>query len=145
MRRRFAGPMLAIGLFAACGYIKSGSWDDDAGNWKRAFGSAPPADAVVIHSHYSRSPHFTYEFEYFFEIQSHPAFRTELFTRNKLIKAPRSTVTEAKEALGHAPPWFCPKADERYDAWVYEGIPSGQFKVLIDRDTGNIFLTDYQL
>ena len=30
-------------LSTSCGYVKSGTWDDDPRNWKRAFRSGKPA------------------------------------------------------------------------------------------------------
>ena len=55
-------------VIAGCGYFMAGTWEDDPGNWGRAFESTKPPDVAVVHSKYWRSAHWTYEFEYFFEI-----------------------------------------------------------------------------
>ena len=137
---------LTVVLHAGCGYLHSGTWEDDPGNWKRAFRSEKPAQYVVLHSRYWRAPHFTYEFQYFFEIQANPAFKRELFSRNKLVLLPPDQVAEAKrDPFGHAPAWFCPKAADRYEAWVYEERPRGNFKILVDKETETLYLTDFQV
>ena len=137
---------MAVALNTGCGYLRSGTWEDDPGNWKRAFGSEKPAQYVVLHSRYWRAPHFTYEARYHFEIQANPDFKRELFSRNKLIALSPNQVAEAKrDYLDGAPAWFCPKAASLYEAWVYEEPPRGNFKVLIDKETGTVYLTDFQV
>jgi hypothetical protein len=136
---------LAVFL-VACGYIRSGTWEDEPRNWTRAFDSEKPATVTVLHSRYWRSPHWSYEFQYFFQLRGDPEFKREFFNRNNLEQLPASSVSEAMhDPFQHAPAWFCPKAPEHYDAWVYRDPPAGNFKVLIDRETGDLFLTDYQV
>lgn len=136
--------LLVLALFLpAC--RSSGTWDDDPKNWERAFHSDKPADAVVLHSHYWRSPHFTLECEYFFEIKAHEGLKTQLFTMNRLMKPEGAAVAETfRNAFGSRPPWFLPKSEDKYDVWIYRDEPRGHFRVFIDRETGNLFLTDYQ-
>jgi hypothetical protein len=137
---------LAVAVQVGCGYLQSGTWEDDPGNWRRAFRADKPPQVVVVHSKYWRSPHFTYEFQYFFEIQGDPEFKRELFRRNKLEQVPADKVAEVKrDSFGHLPAWFCPKAPDAYEAWLYEEPPRGNFRVLIDRATGTIYITDYQV
>jgi hypothetical protein len=46
-------------LVTGCGYLKSGTWEDDPANWERAFRSAKPEDVAVVHSRCWRSPHWS--------------------------------------------------------------------------------------
>ena len=62
-------------ILAACGPVKFGNWTDDPDNWGRAFQSSKPDDVEVVHSYYYRSPHFTYEFSYYFHIRANRALR----------------------------------------------------------------------
>ena len=141
--RLMVGALVAI--ISACGYIRSGTWEDDPRNWGRAFDSKKPAVAVV-HSRYWRSAHWSYEFEYFFQIKGDPEFKREFFARNKLEQLPASSVADTiRDSFGHPPLWFCPKDPDHYDAWAYRDPPAGNFKVIIDRDTGDLFLTDYSV
>lgn len=42
--------LLIVVLAARCGYARSGKWENDEGNWSRAFQSTKPEDVVVVHS-----------------------------------------------------------------------------------------------
>jgi hypothetical protein len=139
---------LCFGLVLAggCGYLSSGTWENDPANWKRAFRSVKPDDVVVVHSRYWRSPHFTYEAGYVFEIAANKGLREQLFAANRLVKLDARAAAEAKrDCVPECPAWFAPKPGEEYDVWGYADEPRGNFRVLIDRHTGTIFLTDYQL
>ena len=74
----FLGLVISIG---GCG--SSGTWDDDPQNWNRAFQSSKPKDVKLIHSRYWRSAHWSYEFEYLFEVEKNNKFREQLFSENK--------------------------------------------------------------
>jgi hypothetical protein len=51
-----------------------------------------------------------------------------------------------KNDLFDEPPrWFAPKAVDKYEVWVYQDHPESNFRVFIDKETGNLFLTDYQI
>jgi hypothetical protein len=43
------------------------------------------------------------------------------------------------------PSWFAAKPLKEYEIWAYANDPDSNFMVLIDRETGNIFLADYQV
>jgi len=137
--------VVAALLATACGYVSGGRWDNDPGNWGRAFGTQKPPGLVVLHSRYWRSAHWSREFGYFFEVRADRAFRAELFEKNDLVRVPPPDVAGAKsDYFGDLPTWFCPEPAERYDAWRLRSIPTRHFRVLIDKDTGDIFLADYQ-
>ena len=143
MRRRAAAVLTVLILLSSgCGYVMSGKWDDDPKNWDRAFRSTKPPEVTVVHSRYWRSPHWTYEFEYFFEIAPNDALKKQLFTAN-LRQLTGKDAVEARP--GDAPPWFVPKSLASYEVWVSADDPTSHFKVFIDKTSGHMFLTDYQV
>ena len=132
-------------LTVSCGYVLCGKWEDDPKNWGRAFHSVKPDDVVVIHSEYWRSPHWTYEAGYAFEIQANQKLRDQLFRENELIRVPEDTVRDRESLCFSCPAWFAPEPMIRYEVWAYSKWPDSHFRVLIDKRTGNMFLTDYQV
>jgi hypothetical protein len=133
-------------VLTACGYLKSGRWEDDPGNWSRAFGGAKPANVDVVHSYCWRSPHFTYEGGYFFALRDRGGFRAELFSRNKLtVVAPGQESASRVALFGNVPKWFAPKAADRYEVWRFAEEPRGNFVIFIDTDDGMLYLADYQV
>ncbi len=148
MRRSAARVLLGLSLIlgSACGYFQGGIWEDDPGNWSRAFGSEKPAAYVVAHSKYWRSTHWSYEFHYVFQIKANAEFKSELFARNKLRQLPATAVAGAiRNPFGDSPSWYCPKSFASYDAWVFQDQPESNFRILIDKESGDIFLMDYQV
>ena len=131
---------------SGCGYLVSGTWEDDPKNWQRAFHTQKPDNVVVLHSKYYRSPHFTYEFQYFFEIEQNDLLEEQLFTQNELVKIEDEEHAKEEATSGvlvNAPEWFVPKKLRQYDMWRFKDEPQRNFRVFIDRQTGNLFLTDY--
>jgi hypothetical protein len=141
VKSRFATLLLPL-LTVACGYALSGRWEEDPKNWWRAFRSAKPGHVVVVHSLYWRSPHWTYEAGYAFEIKANQKFRDQLFRDNELRQVQER---DTKSLCFSCPAWFAPGALDRYDVWAYAKWPDSKFRVLVDKVTGNIFLTDYQV
>ena len=43
------------------------------------------------------------------------------------------------------PSWFAPKPLTEYEIWTYADDASSNFRLLIDKQTGHIFLADYQV
>jgi hypothetical protein len=139
--------LLLIVLFnAGCGYFMAGTWEDDPGNWDRAFQSTKPPDVTVVHSKYWRSAHWTYEFEYFFVIAPNRHLKDQLFAKSKMRQAAGDEATQIrKTAFSDVRSWFAPKGVTEYEVWVLEDEPDRSFKVLIDRKSGVMFLNDYQV
>lgn len=148
MRRRGTLTLLALTAVLAngCGYLSAGTWEDDAGNWKRAFRSTRPADVVVLHSRYWRSRHWSYEFQYFFAIAPNAPLKEQLLSANKLrqVRGEEAAQVHAK-VFGDPPSWFAPKATAHYEVWVFANEPGRNFKVLIDRSSGHMFINDYKV
>jgi len=146
--RRLAPACLTVLLIlnVACGYIMAGTWEDDPRNWGRALQSTKPDDVLLVHSKYWRSPHWSYEFQYFLEIAPNAALQAQLFNENKLRKiADSESEAVRRDVFGDAPSWFAPKAVTEYDVWVFEKEPGRHFKVLIDKQSGEIFLSDFNV
>ena len=124
-------------LLVSCG----GKWDDDKKNWSRAFnGQTCPTNVTVVHSRYSRSPHFTYEADYYFELNAPQEFLDGWL--QGLVKE-----TPANTNLGFLfdkPNWFIPKTLDHYEMWKPPDNPYSYFRIFRDKSTGTIFATDSQ-
>jgi hypothetical protein len=87
---RSASVMCNLLFFALLPFLscchESGTWQNDAKNWKRAFGEQQPKKIKVTNSWFWRSPHFTHEFEYFFAVAPNDAFRRQLIEPGNLLK-----------------------------------------------------------
>jgi len=125
---------------------RSGTWNDSAANWDKAFQSTKPSDVVVVHSRYWRSAHWSYEFEYYFHIVTNGGLYAQLFDQNDLEKLDAAGRKAAFENFFDSKPaWFVPGGQERYDVWVFREEPGCNFRVFKDRETGDLFLTDYSI
>jgi hypothetical protein len=108
--------LVLLGCVFLVGCHESGTWKDDSKNWKRIFHASKPPDVTVIHSLFWRSPHFTYEFEYFLQIQKNDDFKKKLFYYNKLKQL--ATPTELHDVAAffeEKPSWFLPKPISDYE------------------------------
>jgi hypothetical protein len=71
--------------------------------------------------------------------------KNQLFTKNRLMKLDGKAAIYAKnDCPGDCPDWFAPKAADKYEVWIFEDQIERKFRVLIDKETGNLFITDYQ-
>jgi hypothetical protein len=133
-------------LFSGC--HQSGTWENDAKNWERAFGQEPPKGVEIVHSWLWRSPHFTLECEYFFQLRSNRAFAKQAIETGRLENMsvdPNSDQEEREQLLRFfhdKPSWFIPKPIERYEIWRGKP-PAENFRLFLDQDDGSIFLTDF--
>ena len=124
-----------------CGCHKSGKWVNDPNNWKRAFGNPPPTNFEVIHSIYWRTPHFTREDGWTFQVKSPPSFYKEWLGAYK-VKHPDSAELQRLEFLKKdKPAWFLPKPLAEYEIWVIDQ-PDSNFGLFIDQTSGEWFVTD---
>jgi hypothetical protein len=138
---------LVILLALVTGCHRSGTWRDSAKNWERAFGEKQPANVVVLHSEYWRSPHIFREEGYFFEVGADEGFRKQMLARKDARQVFPRTETEKEEVLrffGRKPDWFIPQPLERYEVWEFG--PADLFnnlRLFIDKRTGILFFSDY--
>lgn len=128
-------------LTSGCGYASSGTWTDAPKNWQRAFRSTKPPDVVVVHSHYWRSSHWSLEFEYFFHIRANEALRQQLLTANEMVQLKHEESSEPV-FFGKKPAWFLPKHLDSYEVWKYRIERNSSFRVFVDKENGDLFLTD---
>ncbi|MEM7310649.1 MAG: hypothetical protein AAF682_28500 [Planctomycetota bacterium] len=122
---------------SSCGYFAGGEWSDDPANWERAFRTPQPAGADVLHSYYTRSGHWSYEFEGYFALAPNDALCERIIADNALERL----ADEPAEWYGR-PAWFRPKPAAAYEAWGPRAETLSQLRLLVDRDSGRLFLYD---
>jgi hypothetical protein len=138
--------LILAAILTACGYLQSGRWEDDERNWERAFRTSKPEDVVVVHSQYWRSPHWTYEAGYAFEIRANPEFRERYLMNNRLRRITLHHLPDARTlCFAGCPTWFAPGSLDRYEVWGLADDQDSKFRALIDKISGTIFLVDYQV
>jgi hypothetical protein len=132
-------------LFAGCGPFVAGTWRDDPKNWKRAFGESRPAEGIsIVHSWYMRTPHFTAEFAWFFELELSEAAKKELVSSPELTKLTgASTEGISLQIYPERPTWFSPEPPSAFD--VYESKSDRDFLIFIEKNGRRSFWTRYQL
>jgi hypothetical protein len=144
--RNLRGSLLVLVAALLVGCHESGTWKDDDGSWKRIFRVPKPADITVVHSWFWRSPHFTYEYEYYIQVQKQADLQKRLLTMNPMKQLSQDGELGVAAAWPqNRPTWFVPKPITHYEVWVYSNAPNSNFRLLIDRETGDLFLSDYQL
>lgn len=133
-------PFVAL-LAASC---SAGTWEDDPKNWSRAFHEDRPADGIeVVRSWYMRTPHFTAEFAWFFELRITPEVKRGINAAEHFRKLTNLTDEEyALRLFTPTPAWFAPGPIARYDA--YESIESQNFVVLVEKDGERSFWSAVQ-
>ena len=138
----------AVLFLALClaGCHAAGTWEDDSKNFERILRVPQPKEVAVVHSRFWRSPHWSYEFEYFIQIQHNDDFRRRLFEHNKL-KTPNTDDEHKRitDFFQEKPKWFIPRPLEQYEVWILSDEPGSHFRIFIDRDTGDIFASDWSV
>jgi hypothetical protein len=136
--------LVMITSIFGCG-SSAGTWEDDAQNWNRAFNSTQPKDVNIIHSKFWISSHWTYEYSYFFKIEKNDLLKKQLFAKNKLKQIEGKEAEEAmNDFFDEKPIWFIPLDATKYDIYILIE-PKGNFKVFVDKETNDIYLTDYSV
>jgi hypothetical protein len=137
--------LLCLAAAVFCGCHESGKWEDDARNWKRAMGYAKPKDIEVVHSLYWRSPHFTREDGWTFQIKAPASFSKEWLAHYKVKHPDADKLATLEQLKRERPTWFLPKPIAEYEIWVLaddQPEPRGNFWMFIDRSTEEFFVTD---
>ena len=142
--RTFTLLVLTVAL-SGCGYFRSGTWEDDPKNFQRAFGSRQPPEVEVIHSRYTRYPHFTYEVVFYFQLRMSDAIarRAVEDPQYQQVEGPQAE-TAKHQVLDDAPAWFAPGDASRYEIWTTRE-PPGDNVILRDRRSGDYFIFFAQL
>jgi hypothetical protein len=145
MRRILKSLLLCLAAAVCCGCHESGKWEDDARNWKRAMGYPKPKDVEVVHSVYWRTPHFTREDGWTFQIKAPASFSKDWLARYKVKHPDAGKLAELEQLKRERPAWFLPKPIAEYDIWVLtddQPEPRGNFWMFIDRSMEEFFVTD---
>lgn len=138
------GLVLLVVLASACG--SAGTWIDDPANWSRAFQIPQPQAVVVLHSKYWRSSHWTLEYEFFFELAPNAPFKEQLIAKYMLRRLNAQQAAKARQnQFGPAPAWFAPRKAIEYEVWIPDPAAASNFMILVDKKSGAMFLTDYQV
>jgi hypothetical protein len=134
-------------LLCFTGCHESGTWQDDPKNFDRVFRTSQPKDVVVVHSRFWRSPHWTYEFEYFIQIQPNDKFTKSLFDHNKFkgVRLTNSGTDSITHFVQDRPAWFLPKPISNYEVWAYADEPNSRCRLFIDKISKELFLSDNQI
>lgn len=127
--------ILSLTAFFSCG----GTWENNDDIWARTFNEEKPEEIELVNSKIWVSSHWTYEFQSFLEIKSNEKWLNEFEKEHKLINSSDFEIIEITEK----PSWFAPKTKDNYT--IKESDFFQDFKVLIDKDTKNIFITCSQL
>jgi hypothetical protein len=137
---------VALGLVQfSCGYFQAGSWEDDPNNWYRAFGQDQPSDVVLVHSLYTRYPHFTHEHLFYLEFQAPREFLDSMIAEYNLH--PGSDRLGRGHLIGEGPgtpEWFLPNPVAEYEIWLGEGTLRDA-QLFIDKNSGVAYFTHTQL
>ena len=137
---KFLLAFVMIAAFSGC--HRSGTWENDQANWKRAFGAPPPKEIEVLHSIYWRTPHFTREDGWTFHIKAPASFHKAWLARYKVMHPDADKLARLQYLKKDKPAWFLPKPIAEYEIWVIAGDPDANFWMFVDRSTGEFFVTD---
>lgn len=134
-------PFVAL-LAASC---SAGTWEDDPKNWSRAFHEDRPGDGIEdVRSWYMRTPHFTAEFAWFFELRVTPEVKRGIAEAEGFQRLVDLTDGEyAKHLFEPVPAWFTPGPLAQYD--VYQSDESLSFIILVEKDGERSFWCAMQL
>ena len=81
-----------------------------------------------------------------FELEANERLREELFKANRLRQLDLAVVGDVKSrCFSTCPVWFAPEPLSQYEVWAYAGDTDSNFRLLINRTTGHIFLVDFQV
>lgn len=130
--KRFSILLLAA-LLTGCGPFVSGTWTDDPKNWKRAFNETRPGDGIsIVHSWFMRTPHFTAEFAWFFELELSEDAKKELLASPQLVKLSGVSIEALYSRMYQdRPSWFSPKPLAAFD--VFESKEHRDFLVFVEK------------
>lgn len=138
--QRFLAFILVF-ILAGCG---AGTWEDDPKNWQRAFGEQRPADGIsIVRSWYMRTPHFTEEYAWFFELRLTEKAKRDLLGSSDIRSVPNlSPDVLAMRLYNPRPAWFFPEPLTAYEA--YESKSSPDFIILVQKEGNHSFWSRVQ-
>jgi len=129
-----------LALFVFWEVSRSGTWNDDPKNWRRAFGEDRPKSVRVLHSQYWRTAHFPGdEFGWYFELKVAPEELRKLI-RPDLIPVEILENTKMDTSCPDRPWWFVPKPLQSYQVW--RSGSADNYRLFVDRATSEAFVSD---
>lgn len=138
MRLPHAVVAVTICALAACAH-GPGAYEDEAGNWQRAFRTDQPSGIEVVRSRVVRLGSGG-TLGWFF-LRATPARETELFA-NDLEPVPDAEAMVVRADARGGPAWFAPNAISGYAVW--RTMAGKEFLPVIlvfkDRDTGALYV-----
>jgi hypothetical protein len=135
---------ITIFFLESCGYLFSGTWEDDNKNWTRAYNQPLPDSINLIHSWYWRSPHWTLEQALYFETTYNEVIK-KTFISDSTVKTLNYKDTINIDFFNQRPKWFIPKPYKFYHIWRGCKGEYDHFIFLIDKENEHMFWTDYEL
>jgi len=138
---RITTAFLIVSFLLGC--HRSGTWIDDPRNFERAWGTRPPSGVQLVRSWYWRSPHFTREEIYYFQLKA-PQGYAEAFARENRLALVRPNAISRFSFEQHKPKWFAPKPAAAYAIWS-AGTDDPACYVLLDKQSGELFIHALQL
>jgi len=133
-----------IAMVSSCGYLLSGTWENDDKNWSRAYNQTLPDSIKLVNSWYWRSPHWTLEQALYFEIDyNQGVFETFLSDPTVVNLDYKDTVNI--NFFNDKPEWFLPKPFGEYDIWKGNKGSFDNFILFFDKQSRHLFWTDFQL
>ena len=127
---------------AGCGYTSAGTWEDDDDNWERAFNQNLPKEIILVHSWYWRSPHFTLEQEFFFELEPNEKIMESFLGKGDLQIIDSNSYHKINH-FNEKPKWFTPKNYQSYDIWISNDYDN--FFLFKEKESKHIFWSDSQI
>ena len=127
----------------SCGYLSSGTWEDDKKNWDRAYNHPLPDTINLIHSWYWRSPHWTLEQAMYFEIDYNEGILHN-FIKDSTVRQLDYRDTLKLYFFNTKPKWFLPKPYRSYFIWIGKKDKFDNFMLFMDSEIGHLYWTDSQ-
>ncbi len=98
----------------------------------------------MVRSWYMRTPHWTAEFAWFFELKLTTAIKEEMLRDPQTRPITKFTESDLRRRIyREKPSWFLPEKLEEYD--LYESGSVGDFLIFVERAGDKIFWTSFQL
>ena len=94
----------------------SGTYDNDPKSWEKVFGEDSPKEIEVIQSRFWKSAHWSYEFEFYCEMNATKDFLTYYFIDHFKLKSQKEKVVFYSD---NKPNWFINNI-ENYEVWEKE-------------------------
>lgn len=127
--------IVSLAALLSCG----GTWENGDTVWEKTFNTEKPKEITILNSKIWVSSHWSYEFQSFMEVKSNKKLMDAFEKQYELENSSDFQVVEITEK----PLWFTPKTEEHYI--IKESNLYNDFKIFIDKETKNIFITCSQL